>query len=329
MGELGHKFWPVGTSRRLWLELDAETKGRILETIMALRHKLTERTLRNYMEGLTRLAVLSGDLDNVAVCEKVIGGLKPYWRDAAAAAYRHYCKRHRLREPIYLFKRDHRRKVPRIPPLETLKASIAVPRRAYWRAYFRLLYETGARPSEALELQVRDLDLEGCMVWLGSKKGSGYTDRRQLPISELLAGMLRELVKGRPPEAWVFPMKTDPSRHYAYRDAERMMRAIRNRLRAAGYDVQGLRLHIYRHAFGSRLYAETRDLMLVAKALGHRDLRSTMIYIHLQPETPRRYDVVSLLLSEVEAISRYLSEGWEVALQTEERVWLRRPKWAP
>jgi integrase/recombinase XerD len=39
--------------------------------------------------------------------------------------------------------------------------------------------------------------------------------------------------------------------------------------------------HLLRHTFASDLYAETKDIRLVQKALGHSDLSTTMIYTHL------------------------------------------------
>jgi integrase/recombinase XerC len=39
--------------------------------------------------------------------------------------------------------------------------------------------------------------------------------------------------------------------------------------------------HTLRHAFASSLYARTGDLLLVQKALRHRNIASTMVYAHL------------------------------------------------
>jgi site-specific recombinase XerD len=39
--------------------------------------------------------------------------------------------------------------------------------------------------------------------------------------------------------------------------------------------------HTFRHAFGTHLYENTSDLLLVKELLGHKSLASTVIYIHL------------------------------------------------
>ena len=162
---------------------------------------------------MIRLAGL-GNLDDVDEMSRILDGL-PFGRghlSVLRAAYRWYCRVHRLPEPRFLRRLDRRREV-RLPSDEVLRLSLTIPKWRVWRAYLRLLYETGARPSEALRLRVRDLS-------------------------------------------------------------------------------------------------------------------TTMIYLHVQPlETPRYYDVVHLSLQEADEIARLLGEGWEVALQTQDHVWLRRRRW--
>jgi len=199
--------------------------------------------------------------------EKVISALKGNKLATASAAYRAYCKLHRLPVPQFNAYRDHRRQLPRIPSERVLQASLAIPRSPTWRTYWRLLYETGPRPSEPFDMRVRDVDLETEKVRLGTLKYGGDVAQRELLISPLLSAMLRELIHGKKSDDFVFSMKTDPSRPLFYHRAEKVMEKVRRQLRSAGYDVQGLRLHIYRHAFRTRLYTATRDLSLVQRSL--------------------------------------------------------------
>ncbi|MGQ9507517.1 MAG: tyrosine-type recombinase/integrase [Candidatus Bathycorpusculaceae bacterium] len=189
------------------------------------------------------------------------------------AAYNHYVRIFKLPVPTYEFPRDTRKQLPKIPPEKTLQASIVACRRLKWQAYFRLRYETGARPSEPFNMRVRDINLEVGKVRLGTAKGSGYTQERELPISELLVAQLQKLTAHKNPEDFVFTKTTKPKEPLTYHYAEQVMRKIRNQLRTAGYSVEGLRLHIYRHAFGTRTYQLTKDLALTAQALGHRRIK--------------------------------------------------------
>ncbi len=41
-------------------------------------------------------------------------------------------------------------------------------------------------------------------------------------------------------------------------------------------------VHSLRHTFATLLYRGTRDLLLVSRALGHRDIRTTQRYAHVE-----------------------------------------------
>jgi len=189
----------------------------------------------------------------------------------------------------------------------------------------------GARPSEPFTLRVKDLD--GCLdrekIRIGTSKYGGINTERELPISPLLVAQLRFLIKGRGPEDPVFYQTMDHNKPLEYHRAEDLMILIRRQLRSAGYNVQGLRLHGYRHAFATRLYHATKELALVSQSLGHRNLETRMIYVYLRPDQPRRYDVVSVGVQDKTAMTQQIAEGWEIALQTADKVFFRRPRWIP
>ena len=319
------------TARRdRWNRLDPETRGRILKVLMALRNRLSESTLKDYADALTRLGLELGTLDNVEATAKAISALKGHRLEASISAYRHYCRIHKLPEPIFeVPKRRHRRPLPYVPSDKVLKASLVIPKRARWRAYFRLLYETGARPSEPFNLRVQDIDFESEKVRLRTLKRGGYTREREIPISPLLAGLLKALCEGKGADDYVFSLEHDPKKPLKRKYAQRILEHVRKVLRSQGYDVRGLRLHAYRHAYATRLYQATKDLALVQRALGHKDLETTMIYLHIQPAQPRLYDVKALSLDDEEGISQAIAEGWEKVLQTKTKIWFRKPRWLP
>lgn len=324
---------PLRCTRRSvdrWRELQPETKGRLLRLFVELQGKRGERTIKDYFEALIRTAEALGYLDDPQRVADWISRNPAKWiRNMGMAAYNHYVRIFKLPAPAYEFPRDTRKQLPKIPPEKTLQASIVACKRLKWQAYFRLLYETGARPSEPFNMHVKDVNLEVGKVRLGTAKGSGYTAERELPISELLTAQIQKLTAQKDPADFVFTKTTKPKEPLSYHDAEQVMRKVRNQLRMAGYSVEGLRLHIYRHAFGTRIYQLTRDLALTAQALGHRRIEDTMIYIHLRPDQPRRYDVQSCKVDDKEAITLKIAEGWELALQTRDTIYFRRPRWVP
>jgi integrase len=310
--------------------LQPETRGRLLRVFAELDGKKAKRTVQDYMEALIRTAEVLGSLDDTQKVANFLARSSVKWiRKHGIAAYNHYVRIFKLPMPSYDFQRDPRRQLPKIPPEKTLQASIVACRRLKWQAYFRLLYETGARPSEPFQMHVRDVDFDNCKVRLGTLKNSGYTNERELPISELLSSQFKTLTADKSMEEYLFTKTTKPKEPLTYKQALDVMTAIKRQLKQAGYSVEGLRLHIYRHAFGTRTYQLTKDLALTAQALGHRNIEDTMIYIHLRPDQPRRYDVQNCGVQDKEVISKYIAEGWELALQTKETVFFKRPRWVP
>ncbi|MEM2105504.1 MAG: site-specific integrase, partial [Candidatus Bathyarchaeia archaeon] len=313
-----------------WSQLQPEVKGKLLRLFAVLEGRKAERTIQDYMEALVRVAEVLGSLDDVKRVADFLGRCEIKWiRKHGMAGYNHYVRVFGLPMPKYDFQRDPRRQLPRIPPEKTLQASIVACRRLKWQAYFRLLYETGARPSEPFQMRVKDVDFENCKVRLGTFKRSGYTTMRELPISELLTAQLKKIAEGKQPEEYLFTKTRNPKEPLTYKQALDVITKIKRQLKQAGYSIEGLRLHIYRHAFGTRTYQLTRDLAITAQALGHRNIEDTMIYIHLRPDQPRRFDVENCRADDKEAISRYLAEGWELALQTQTEVFFKRPRWVP
>ena len=144
-------------------------------------------------------------------------------------------------------------------------------------AMFATLAYAGIRLSEVIGLQVDDLDLRRRQLVLRRTKG-GWMERRHLParLSPVLSGFLHSEVRraGSVP-APVFTGRRESAlspRAVEYRFAFWLRRA---RIR------RGLSVHSLRHTFGTLLYRATKDLVLVSRALGHRDIRSTQRYAHL------------------------------------------------
>lgn len=141
-------------------------------------------------------------------------------------------------------------------------------------ALFSTLAYTGVRLSEITGAVWADLDERRRLLLLRSTKG-GRAETRHVP--RLLLETLTRY-RGLIPAG----MRTDAAPMFASRGRCALCpRGVQYRF-AFWLTRSGIRqrisVHSLRHTFGTLLYRATRDLLLVSRALGHRDIRSTHRY---------------------------------------------------
>ena len=139
------------------------------------------------------------------------------------------------------------------------------------RALIELLLTSGIRIGSAIALDIEDLDLRDGFAELREMKGGrGMTVQIPKETRTLLADYLGDRMTG--------PVFADKNgRRLSARHVQRRFRQCRER---AGIPARAS-LHSLRHRFAQRLYGETRDLLAVRRALGHRSITSTMVYAEL------------------------------------------------
>jgi integron integrase len=177
-----------------------------------------------------------------------------------------------------------------------------------------MLYGTGVRLEECLELRVKDLDFDRNQVTV--RRGKGQKDRvTMLPagVKERLAAHLvtvkrqheRDLTRGEgrvvlpfalerkypgAPTEWrwqfVFPATRicrdpkwgPPSRFHLHESV--VQKAVTKAVRRAGL-TKPASCHSLRHSFATSLLEDGYDIRTVQALLGHADVRTTMIYLHV------------------------------------------------
>jgi len=131
-----------------------------------------------------------------------------------------------------------------------------------------LLYSSGMRVSEVVNLKVKDFELDAGIGWIRS--GKGAKDRFFI-IPEKLKPKLSEFFKDKKPEDYVF---NGANEKYSVRTVQ----AIVSKAAKLANINKKISPHTLRHSFATHLLEAGVDIRKIQELLGHADLSTTQIY---------------------------------------------------
>ncbi|MEM7243860.1 MAG: site-specific tyrosine recombinase XerD [Acidobacteriota bacterium] len=146
------------------------------------------------------------------------------------------------------------------------------------RAMLELLYATGLRASELVQLRVTDLDLT---VGVLTAFGKGAKER-PVPVGrQAVQWVTRYLNESRP----VLCLDKSSDLLFVRKGAKGITRQgfwkiVKRHGRTAGIE-NALSPHVLRHSFATHLLEHGADLRSVQLMLGHSDISTTQIYTHV------------------------------------------------
>jgi integrase/recombinase XerD len=149
------------------------------------------------------------------------------------------------------------------------------------RALLEVLYACGLRASEAIGLEVGDVDLEARVV---RARGKGSKER-VVPIgTAAVEAARRYLERGRPT---LSRGRNEPQLFLNFRGGpltrQGLYKIVLKHAQAAGL-ADRMSPHTLRHTFATHLLAGGCDLRSVQEMLGHADVSTTQLYTHLSSE---------------------------------------------
>ena len=165
------------------------------------------------------------------------------------------------------------KRLPLILSKEEVKALLTAPKNLAHRAMLATLYGAGLRVSEATNLNVRDLDRSLGVIWV--RGGKGRKDR-QVKLCEPLREVLVAYWRRKRPTSWLFP-GNKPGFPLSPRS---VFCTCRKAARLAGI-AKKVHPHSLRHAFATHLLEDGTNLVIIQKLLGHADIRTTALYLHV------------------------------------------------
>jgi len=149
------------------------------------------------------------------------------------------------------------------------------------RALLELMYACGLRASEAIGIEIGDVDLESGIL---RARGKGSKERL-VPIGSAASrALVAYLGRGRPRlvgdrlEARLFV-----NHRGGGLTRQGLYKIVQRHARAAGLDGR-MSPHTLRHTFATHLLAGGCDLRSLQEMLGHADIATTQVYTHLSAE---------------------------------------------
>lgn len=179
------------------------------------------------------------------------------------------------------------KKLPNILNVNEVDMLLNAPDRRNWRgirdrASMELLYATGMRVSEMVELKTKDINMDvGFIKCIG--KGS---KERIVPlgnsakeaINKYMARSRIRLLKKSAPQTNLFLTRLGRKM-----SRQSFWKMIKRYARKAGIK-KDISPHVLRHSFATHLLERGADLRIVQEMLGHADISTTQIYTHISKE---------------------------------------------
>ncbi len=164
-------------------------------------------------------------------------------------------------------------KLPVILNRKELKELFRVPKLLKQRIVLALIYSAGLRGSEAVNLKISDIDFERMTIHIRQTK---YKKDRIVPLSPAMAKELTKYLKAENPYIWLFNGK-QPASQYSMRGLSWVMR---ENLKKTSI-TKDVNLHSLRHAYATHLLEDGLNIVTLKDLLGHADITTTMIYLHV------------------------------------------------
>jgi integrase len=187
-----------------------------------------------------------------------------------------------------------------------------------WVTIFNLS-KHGLRPDEVSKITLRDIDLENALLRVRTSKLGA---ERTLKLKTCAASNLRTYIHRHQIEKLDTPLFPQPN----------VLRTMWNICRRRAYlnfrDAELLKIRLYdlRHWFATQEYLRSRDIFHVKYLMGHRDIKSTLIYMHIAQGVSHSEDYTCRLARSVEEACKLIEAGFEYVTEMDNIKMFRKRK---
>ena len=217
---------------------------------------LNENDIRSYLQKL----IQEGKSNSYV--NQMVNAIKFYYEVVKEMPNRFYS----VERP----RKEH--KLPKVLSKEEIKAIIAHTNNIKHKCIVSLLYSSGLRRSELLNLKPADIDSKRMLIRVNG--GKGAKDRFTLLSSNVLSDLRQYFLEWRP-KIWLF--ESPDGSQYSAGSVKEIINAASKKAKI----FKAVSPHMLRHSFATHLLENGTDLRYIQSLLGHSSIKTTEIYTHV------------------------------------------------
>lgn len=166
-----------------------------------------------------------------------------------------------------------RQQLPKVISEEKILAGIITVENLKHRTLLLLAYSCGLRVSEAVGVQISNIDRDRMQMFI--HQGKGKKDR-VIPMAISLMPFLDAYLETYKPAEWLFENQ-ERNGPYSSRAAQKVFQDAAERMGLP----KSVSFHSLRHSYATHMLENGIDISLIQKLLGHNDIRTTLRYTHV------------------------------------------------
>lgn len=171
---------------------------------------------------------------------------------------------------------ERQKALPVVLSQHEVRSLLSAPKLLKHRLILALLYGCGLRNFELCNLKITDLDLDRQQLHVRRGK---YRKDRYVPLCDLLVRGVQKYLMSEKPVIYLFNGKSRDGSSTAL-TPRGVQWAVREARRKSGIKKQ-VTAHRLRHSYATHLLEMGTDIMTLKDLLGHEDIQTTLIYLHV------------------------------------------------
>jgi len=185
---------------------------------------------------------------------------------------------------LKILKSQREQRLPSVLSVDEVRRVLSRVLTSHNRAFLTTVYSCGLRLKEALHLEVSDIDSAPDRMMIHVHRGKGAKDR-YVPLPASTLGTLRvHWATHRNPKL-IFPAMGRGGSSAPTATTPMAISSVQGALRQAlvssGIRKRRVSVHTLRHSYVTHLLEAGVNIRAIGRYMGHADLETTMVYLHL------------------------------------------------